>query len=98
MHLPPKQDNSYSKSYSVKRPEETATPCSIRRNLFNEALTDGPGLKAHPETDRVHFDNLYCSDNHHRQQAEIGRVKCRLKDKEWTTMTPKFNLVFHISS
>lgn len=50
VHLLQKQDNSYSKSESVKRLEETGTPpWSIRGNLFNEALTDGMGLKAHPE-------------------------------------------------
>lgn len=85
MHSPQKQDNSYSKSKSVKRLEETATPpCSIRGNLFNEALTDGLWLKshpkAHPDTDRAHSDNLYHSDNPHREEVEIGRGKHRLNN------------------
>lgn len=84
MHLPLKQDNSQSKSWSVKRIEETGTPpCSIRRNLFNEALTDGPGFKAHPETDRVHSGNLYRDDNPRWEWTEIVRGKRSLKDKEW---------------
>lgn len=60
VHLTPKQDNSYSKSLCVKRLQETETPSW--RNLFNEALTDGPRLKGHPATDRTHSDNLYHSD------------------------------------
>lgn len=65
----------------VKRPETTGTlPRSIRRNLFTEALTDGPPLKAHPETDRVRSDNLY-----HRGLEigkEIGEGKHCLKDTQ----------------
>lgn len=94
-----KQDNSYSKSYSVKRLEETGTPPrSIRRILCNEALTDGPGLTAHPETDRTHSDNLYHSDNPHWEKVELGRGQHGLKDKAWTRMAPEFTLMFHISS
>lgn len=75
-----KQDNSYSKSKSAKRLQETGTPpCSIRRNLFNEALTDGLWLeshpRAHPDTDRAHSDDLFHCDNPYREEVEIGRGK-----------------------
>ncbi len=84
MHLPQKQDNSYSKSLSVKRPEETGTPPrSIGGNLFNEALTDGPGLKANPEPTQRQIGLIPWW----QPPQGRGREKHCLKDKERTTMT-----------